>query len=301
MYDTELKTIECRSRNGRLPAFTFAMPANWHASLFPYPAASFDDPSYYETAVVASSAAADAILAISSRPVLAGGTLRESLAAWCQAEGAQVSAIRPYRSGLLVEARQNRGGAPMSMRIFFLEDGGQLYAVCAMAAEPLFDGLQLLLPTLAESFQLAAPAGRTIPVEAVPDARFHSSLGLTFSVPYGWAASNEGASAVLSQTQSGVQIRVTRTPYDANVLDKLHRAYAASDPQADVMFNHFDGVAVLAVANIHVASHRAFRAYFVQPAAQEGVMYLAQVTIPGGSFQAALNAASSVLAALPRA
>jgi hypothetical protein len=67
------------------------------------------------------------------------------------------------------------------------------------------------------------------------------------------------------------------------------------------MYNHIDGVAVLALANIHLPSTRAFRAYFVQPAPQEGAMYLAQVTIPGGSFQAALSAASSVLASLPRA
>ena len=301
MYDAELKTIECKPRRDRMPAFSFSKPANWHVLAFPYPPASFDDPSFYEPAIIASSPATDAILTIGTRPAPATGSLRESLAAWCCTEGAVVDAIRPYRTGLLAAARHTANGVTMAMRIFFLEDGGRLYAICAMAAEPMFDGIQLLLSTMAESFELASPAGPTLPIDAIPDAAFHSTLGLTFPVPYGWAAANDGASAVLSQTQSGAQIRVTRAPYDPAILDKLHRNYAATDPQADVMYNHLDGVAVLALAKIHLAATHAFRAYFVQPALQEGAMYLAQVTIPGGSFQAALSAASSVLASLPRA
>lgn len=301
MYDAELNKIECNPRRGRLPAFSFAKPANWHALAFPYPPASFDDPGYYEPAIIASTPATDAMLTIGTRPAPATGSLRESLAAWCRTEGAVVAAIRPYRTGLLATAHHSSNGVTMAMRIFFLEDGGRLYAICAMAAEPLFDSIQLLLSTMAESFELASPAGSTMPIDAIPDSAFHSTLGLTFPVPSGWAAANDGASAVLSQTQSGVQIRVTRSAYDPAILEKLHHTYAATDPQADVMYNHIDGVAVLALANIHLPATRAFRAYFVQPAPQEGAMYLAQVTIPGGSFQAALSAASSVLASLPRA
>jgi hypothetical protein len=47
MYDAELIKIECNPRRGRLPAFSFARPANWHTLAFPYPPASFDDPGYY--------------------------------------------------------------------------------------------------------------------------------------------------------------------------------------------------------------------------------------------------------------
>jgi hypothetical protein len=285
MYDAELENIQITPRGREHLAFSYAKPTTWSSTAFTGRTAV----GKFESLVLSVSPRGSALFSVGVLRIPAGGATRPWLASLCREANTEIEATREFAGGYLFNARQNVEGRITIHRKLYIESGGYLFAVCAMAPEPIFAQMELILSSMVESFRLTNASN------------FPSALGLTLPVPCGWTAADEGPFAVLSQANAGARIRVGRLPHDAAVLDKLHHSYARTNPQADAMFDVVNGVATLVLANVRVsdgANQTGFRVYFVQPIPQEGAMYIAQVTIPEGQFHAAMTTASSVLAVL---
>lgn len=292
MYDAVLETIQVVPPGRAGLAFSYAKPTTWIVAPLPRDFLRKAGAGHFEPLVLATSPDGAALFTIGVLALPHGGATLQWLTGLCREGNVEIDATRQFAGGYLFNAHHNVDGRVTIIRKFYVEAHGHLFATTAMAAQPVFATMELVLSAMTESFRL----------DARPQTSFPSVLGITLPIPTGWTGFDDGSFAVIEQPGSGARIRVGRIPMDDRIFDKIQASYASTDPRADIMFDVIDGVSFLALTNVRISEngHSGFRAYFVQPALQQNAMYLAQVTIPNGSFQAAMDTASSILAALPR-
>lgn len=292
MYAAVLETIRVVPPGRAGIAFFYAKPPDWTVAPLPRDFLRKAGAGHFEPLVLATSPDGAALFTIGVLALPHGGATLQWLTGLCREGNVEIDATRQFAGGYLFNAHHTVDGRVTVIRKLYVESRGHLFAITAMAAQHVFATMELLLSAMTESFRL----------DAGPQTSFPSVLGITLPIPNGWTGFDDGSFAVVEQPHSGARIRVCRIPVDDHIFDKIQAAYATTDPRADIMFDVIDGVSFLALTNVRIGEHgqTGFRAYFVQPAPQQNAMYLAQVTIPDGSFQAAMDTASSILAALPR-
>jgi len=236
-------------------AFSYAQPSDWIAADIPVEEPNFEDPKFFLPVAAAVSPGGSGAFTVGARMSYSDGTLQEWLGFLCREDTIEVSEVRQFSAGamrgLRFEARQEADGAVMRMSNLYVEDGGRLYAVCAMAAEANFEGIAPTLAAMAESFRPADIQGPTaapvsdpgqIPATLDPEHPTNRNLrdngaGLvprvvdvnraenyavlaagavsaTFRVPLGWHAIDDGRRALLFHTESGVQVSLDRRRRD---------------------------------------------------------------------------------------
>lgn len=292
MFDALLETIRVVPPGRAGLAFFYTKPTTWTVAPLPRDFFRKAGAGHFEPLVLATSPDGAALFTIGVIALPQGGATLQWLTGLCREGNVEIDATRQFGGGYLFNAHHTVDGRVTIIRKFYVETQGHLFAVTAMAAQPVFAAMELILSSMTESFRL----------DVGPQTSFPSVLGVTLPVPTGWTGFDDGAFAVIEQPASGARVRVNRIPVDDRIFDKIQASYATTDPRADIMFDVIDGVAFLALANVRISENgqTGFRAYFVQPAPQQNAMYLAQVTIPDGSFQSAMDTASNILAALPR-
>ena len=292
IYDAVLDTIQVVPPGRPGIAFSYGKPATWTVAPLPRDFFRKAGAGHFEPLVLATSHDGAALFTIGVLALPHGGATLQWLTGLCREGNVEIDATRQFAGGYLFNARHTVDDRVTIIRKFYIETHGHLFAITAMAAQPVFATMELVLSEMTESFRLSAG----------PRTSFPSILGITLPIPTGWTGFDEGSFAVVEQPASGARVRVCRIPMDDRIFDKIQAAYATTDPRADIMFDVIDGVSFLALTNVRISEngHSGFRAYFVQPAPQQSAMYLAQVTIPDGSFQTAMDTASTILAALPR-
>jgi len=176
MYNAELETIQVVPPGREEYAFSYAKPVDWQPIPIPYEAPDFDDPKYFLPVAVSSAMYGVAVFSVGVRPRHAEGTVKEWLETLCREDNVELTDLRevsvgPMR-GYMFDARQKAGITAVIMRNLYVEDGGRLFAVCTMAAEPFFHSVEYILAEMSESFRLADPHGPTAPLcpEAPVDA-----------------------------------------------------------------------------------------------------------------------------------
>ena len=292
MYDAELEPVHVIPQGRPALAFSFEKPIAWNLATLPRDFFRKTDANCFEPLALATSPDGAALFTVGVLAMPQGGATVQWLAGLCREGDVEIEGTRQFGGGYLFNARHTVDGRVTILRKLYIEAHGHLFAICAMAPQPVFASMELILSSMTESFRL----------DVAPQTSFPSSIGITIPVPTGWTGVDVGPFAVLEQTNSGARIRVGRLPQDDLIFDKLHASYARKNPHADIMFDVMDGVSLLALANVRISDNgqTGFRAYFVQPVPQQNAMYIAQVTIPNGAFQAAMDTASNILAALPR-
>ncbi len=292
MYDAVLETIRVVPQGRAGIAFLYAKPTTWTVAPLPRDFVRKTGGGHFEPLVLATSPDGAALFTIGVLALPHGGATLQWLTGLCREGNVEIDATRQFAGGYLFNAHHTVDGRVTVIRKLYVASHGHLFAITAMAAQSVFATMELLLSSMTESFRL----------DVGPQTSFPSALGITLPIPAGWTGFNDGSFAIVEQPTSGARIRVGRIAVDDRIFDKIQAAYATTDPRADIMFDAIDGVAFLALTNVRIGEHgqTGFRAYFVQPAPQQNAMYLAQVTIPDGSFQAAMDTASNILAALPR-
>ncbi len=292
MYDAVLETIRVVPQGRAGIAFCYSKPTTWIVAPLPRDFVRKTGGGHFEPLVLATSPDGAALFTIGVLALPHGGATLQWLTGLCREGNVEIDATRQFAGGYLFNAHHTVDGRVTVIRKLYVETHGHLFAITAIAAQSVFATMELVLSSMTESFRL----------DAGPQTSFPSVLGITLPIPTGWTGFDEGSFAVVEQPDSGARVRVCRIPVDDRIFDKIQASYATSDPRADIMFDAIDGVAFLALTNVRIGEHgqTGFRAYFVQPAPQQNAMYLAQVTIPDGTFQAAMDTASSILAALPR-
>jgi len=149
-------------------AFSFELPPGWLTVEIPAEEPDFTDPKFFQPVGVAASQYGMAVFSVGVRPAYEDGSVREWLAWLCDADGIRVENLREVELGGAVgfafDGVQSDGATTMCMRNIYVEDGGRLYAVCAMAAAPVFPALEPELATMASSFRIVTTSGATAPL-----------------------------------------------------------------------------------------------------------------------------------------
>jgi hypothetical protein len=149
-------------------AFSFEMPAGWVPVAIPAEAPDFTDPKFFQPVGVAAAQYGLAVFSVGVRPAYEDGSVREWLAWLCDADGITIENLREAELGEAVgfafDGLQSDGQTTMQMRNVYVEDGGRLYAVCAMAAAQIFPALEPELAAMAASFRMVTTSGATVPL-----------------------------------------------------------------------------------------------------------------------------------------
>jgi len=296
MYDAELETIHVTPAGRDLLAFSYAKPTTWKGVVFASGNSRVSDPKYFEPLAMATSPDGAAMFTVGVRPLPPGGATKETLSTFCWDTNTQIDAVHTFNAGTLpgtiFHLRQRSGASISTVRKIYVADGPNLFSVSVSAPQATFDAMEFLLSAMIESFRV------TRAVRQAP-APLHAAPTWNLPAPAGWNLVHEGPFAIFSQGTEGARIRVGRLPVDPNVFVRLQKAYAATNPHADPMFNVVDGVGILAFANVRVPENgqqvTRFRAYFVQPIPNESAMLIAQVTVPEGYFHSAMSTCSQIL------
>lgn len=149
-------------------AFSFELPAGWLTVEIPAEEPDFTDPKFFQPVGVAASPYGMAVFSVGVRPAYEDGSVREWLGWLCAADGIGIENLREAELGDAVgfafDGVQSDGQTTMQMRNVYVEDGGRLYAVCAMAAAPIFPALEPELAAMAASFRMVTTSGATVPL-----------------------------------------------------------------------------------------------------------------------------------------
>jgi hypothetical protein len=306
MHTANLETINVALQDYENLACSYAKPAGWTAAELPEQKHNLEDPDSFLTLAAAVSRDKTGAFTIGARRRYTGGTLREWLEFFCKKDSIEIQNLREFSAagmrGYLFNGRQTAGDATLLTRNLYIEDGGVLFVVCAMAAEP-FASVTHVLSAMTESFRIVAVKGPTVELEPGAGGQFQScTLGVTFAVQDGWCAADDGASAVFRHLATGARTRLDRRPLDPSLMDSLQQSYIRANPQAEALRNVVDGVQTLALASIMVEERgRAvsrFRAYTIYPYAEEDAMFVAQTTTVAEHFYGAVIATSRMLSPL---
>lgn len=172
MYNAELETIAVTPQGREELAFSYSKPLDWQSIAIPHEEPNFDDPKYFLPVAVATAMYGIGVFSVGVRPAFEDGTVREWLEWICGEDNIMIEDLREVSvgqmRGYIFDARQATGVATMVMRNLYVEDGGRLYAVCAMAAEQIFDSMQFILAEMTESFRLAEAHGPTVKLAPAP-------------------------------------------------------------------------------------------------------------------------------------
>ena len=126
-------------------ACSYALPAGWNAADLGAQEFNAEDP-YFFLPLVADSGDGTGAFTVGARPSYPDGTIREWLEHLCGRDQVEISNLREFHSdglrGYLFDGRQPAEGAGIIMRNLYAEDGGVLYAVCAMSMFPMSPGSQ---------------------------------------------------------------------------------------------------------------------------------------------------------------
>jgi len=308
MYTANIEKINAVPQNFEHLACTYDKPSDWTAADLGVQQFDEEDPCFFLPVAAAVSADGAGAFTIGARFRYPDGSLREWLEHLCGRDQVEIVNLRLFTAGgmtgLLFEGRQSDGQNTLRMHNLYVEDGGVLYAICAMANEALYDSVAPVLAAMTESFRPAQIDGPTVALEPTPDEWFASSaIGAAIPVPAGWTAADEDNAAVLiDQPNRGVVIRIDRRPADPTLLETLEAAYAVSHPNAESMRSFNDGVDFLSFRNLEVIedgeSSQRFRIYFVRPVSGADEVFVLEVTMRDGYLPQGMPAASNLLNAL---
>lgn len=148
-------------------AFSLDIPEGWKIGDVPAEDPNFDDPNYFLPLAAAVSPSGDGAITAGARMAFSDGALLDWLQYLTSEANIEILDIERFTAGEMTgvrfDARQQSGGDALRMRNLYIEDGGRLYAISAMAAEPAFDAIAAELTEVLESFRLAETAGPTAP------------------------------------------------------------------------------------------------------------------------------------------
>lgn len=314
-------------------AFSYTKPADWLAADIPAEEPNFEDPKYFAPLAAAVSPCGSGAFTVGARMRYSDGTLRDWLDFLCAQDNIQIGEIHEFSAGemrgLRFEARQVADGAAMRMRNLYVEDGGRIYAVCAMAAEANFLAVATTLAEMAESFRPVEIQGPTVDqdldtldpehptnrnlrdngVGLVPrvvtmnrDENYAvlaaAAVNATFRIPLGWHAIDDGRRTLLFHTQSDVQINLDRRSADPRIFDEIEASYYSSQPDIQSLRLELAGMPSLAFRNFRSGDDIVEQVFLLREMADRNAILCARVTSPDGRMAEALETAEIILSSL---
>ncbi len=164
MYNAVLENIHVAPEGQE--AFTFSKPLDWTLVPVTKETPRFDDPNYFQPLAVATAMYGVAAFNVGVRPFPAGMSLRHWVEDSCAAARLRAEDLREVsvgdHRGVMFDARHSIGAARVSLRNLYIEHGGNLYAVCTLASEPIFRSMEFILAEMTESFRPASPAAPAV-------------------------------------------------------------------------------------------------------------------------------------------
>jgi len=149
-------------------AFSYSVPSDWTIGELPAEEPNFEDPKYFLPIAAAVSADGSGAFTVGARPGYEDGTLSDWLRYLCSEDNIEIDSLREFTCGemrgLRFDARQSDGETTMCMCNLYVEDGGRLFAICAMAIEPLYPAVAPILSAVSESFRPESINGPTVPL-----------------------------------------------------------------------------------------------------------------------------------------
>jgi hypothetical protein len=314
-------------------AFSYTKPADWLTADIPAEEPNFDDPKYFAPLAAAVSPCGSGAFTVGARMRYSDGTLRDWLGFLCEADNIQIGEIHEFSAGemrgLRFEARQVVDDAVMRMRNLYVEDGGRLYTICAMAAEGNFLDIAPTLAEMAESFRPVEIQGPTVeqnldtldPEHPTNRNLRDNGIGLvprvvsvnheenyavlaaaavsaTFRVPLGWHAIDDGRRTLLFHTQSDVQINLDRRAADDRIFDEIEASYYNSQPDIQSLRLELAGMPSLAFRNFRSGDDIVEQVFLLRESGAAGTVLCARVTSPDGGMGDALETAEIVLSSI---
>ncbi|MBI2689482.1 MAG: hypothetical protein HYX27_24510 [Acidobacteria bacterium] len=287
-----METISVVPAGREYLAFSYEKPADWRAVDLPAEEPNYDDPKYFEPIAAAASEYGVAVFSVGARMRYPDGTLREWLEFLCREDNIEIEEITEFCAGAMrgfrFDARQSDGTTTMIMRNLYVEDGGVLYAVCAMAAEQIYSAMADVLAAMTESFRIAKPDGPTVDLYPVSLASFASTLGFALSVPAGWNTEDAQEAAVLTNPEKGITIRIEHQEASAGMLKTRQSEF----PDSECIFIEVAGQPAIGIANVAPG----FYLFSVHPAHDGASVFVAKTTTV--SFPDGLSAANQILSTL---
>ncbi|HEU0120743.1 MAG TPA: hypothetical protein VFQ91_09475 [Bryobacteraceae bacterium] len=333
MYNAALEIIAVTPQGREELAFSYAKPSDWQSVEIPHEEPNFEDPKYFLPVAVATALYGIGVFSVGVRPAFDDGTVREWLEWLCGEDQIQIEDLRevsvgPMR-GYIFDARQKVGVGTMVMRNLYVEDGGRLFAVCAMAAEQIFASMQYILAEMTESFRLAhaegptaalapietpAPpvdhdrqdngAGAASPTPLNPGNAGHrtvaaASLDAQLQIPSGWRLLDDGRRALVFQPDADAHIHMDRRARDgatdAEILDAIQQSYERQFSGIESLRLELGGCQALAFRSFEIDAEPVEQVFLVRPTPQARQVMVTRVTSPDGGMADVLDAAAIML------
>lgn len=164
-------------------AFSCEMPADWVRMPFPAEETDFSNPALFAPLFMVSAPYAAVFFTIAARPKYDDGSVQD----WAQFLSAEnnmnVERVQEARIGrcpcVLSDATIESEAGVMRSRSVFLEDGGRLFTIGALAPDPIWASVEPMLARMIGSFRLSDVHGLTAP--PMREMRADQAIDLTSS------------------------------------------------------------------------------------------------------------------------
>jgi hypothetical protein len=149
-------------------SFVCEVPAGWQRVALPEQAGGVDfaEPTVMRPLAVIAPTYATVVFTVATRPLIPDVSPAAALAMLARAQGFEIGEVRevemPFGPAAETEATARQGGDVMRLRLWMIEDGGDLFSITAMAPAPLWEAMGPTLERIVGSFMLLAPRGRTV-------------------------------------------------------------------------------------------------------------------------------------------
>lgn len=147
-------------------AFSLDIPDDWKIAAVPAEDPNFEDPTYFLPLAAAVSPSGDGAITAGARMAFSDGALLDWLQFLTSSANIDILEIERFTAGKMTGVRFDARQQTLRMRNLYIEDGGRLYAISAMAEEQAFDAIAPALTEVLESFRLAEAAGPTVPLSS---------------------------------------------------------------------------------------------------------------------------------------
>jgi len=318
-------------------AFSYAKPEGWVTGDIPAEEPNFEDPKYFVPLAAAVSPDGSGAFTVGARMAYSDGTLQDWLGFLCSEDNIEILESREFVAdgmrGIRFDARQRADGAVLLMRNLYVEDGGRLYAICAMADQANYGAVADALEEIAESFrpvEVKGPAAepdlgtldqehptnrnlRDNGIGLVPrvvsvnrDENYAvlaaAAVNATFRLPLGWHAIDDGRRTLLFHTESDVQINLNRRrrggSSDSDIFDDIEASYYKEQPDIQSLRLELGGMASLAFRNFRSGDDLVEQVFLLRETADREAVLCARVTAPDGKMSDALDTAETVLSSI---
>lgn len=173
----EFEPVQVPSRIANL-GFTFLKPKDFRVLELPEEEVKFEDPTYFVPLYVCMAGYGAVVFSVAARPAFDDGTVEDWVRFLASKQEGEITDVRRGVVGglqaVVVDATQPSEAGEMRVRSHFIEDGGRLLILGALAPAQVWESVETMLMQMVGSFRLESAQGQkaTVMRPEIPEGKF---------------------------------------------------------------------------------------------------------------------------------